>query len=182
MSRIGKQLIEIPAGVEFKLDSGKHETVVHVKGPLGSLSRAFSNDITIKHEGNTVTLSPTGDSIYLRALWGTYGSHIANMVLGVTKGFVKKMIIEGIGYKADVKGSTLNLSLGLSHPVNLPIPEGLKITHEKGLLTLTSHNKEMLGQFCADLQHWKKPEPYKGKGIRYEGEIIRRKTGKKSVA
>jgi large subunit ribosomal protein L6 len=182
MSRIGKQPIEIPAGVSVMLDAGKLHTAVTVKGPLGSLARNFSNEITIKQEGTTLVLAKTGESIFLNALWGTYASHLKNMVEGVTKGFVKKLQIEGIGYKADVAGTTLNLSLGFSHPVKMPIPTGLKATHEKGLVTISGADKELVGQFAATVQHLKKPEPYKGKGIRYEGQVVRRKQGKKSVA
>lgn len=182
MSRIGKQIIEIPANVEFKLDDASRETVISVKGPLGSLSRAFSKDIAFKQDGKTLTLAPVRESLELNALWGTYAAHVQNMIEGVTKGFTKKLVVEGIGFKGEVAGQNLKLSLGFSHQVLLPIPEGLKVTSEKGVFTVTGYNKDVLGQFCANLQKLKKPEPYKGKGIRYENQVVRRKQGKKSVA
>ncbi|MES2953641.1 MAG: 50S ribosomal protein L6 [Patescibacteria group bacterium] len=182
MSRIGKQPIEIPSGVEIKFEPLKVHTNVMVKGPLGTLSRPFSNDIALKHEGSTLTLKPTAESIFLNALWGTYASHLGNMVAGVTKGFSKKLQIEGIGYKADVVGTTLVLSLGFSHQVKMPIPATIKVTSEKGLLTITGPDKELVGQFAASVRALKVPEPYKGKGIRYDTEVVRRKQGKKSVA
>jgi large subunit ribosomal protein L6 len=112
---------------------------------------------------------------------GTYASHVRNMLKGVTEGFSKKLIVEGVGYKWDVQGKTLNLALGFSHPVKVAIPEGLTVVAEKGTLTISGHDKEVIGQFAADIRALKKPEPYKGKGIRYEGEVIRRKQGKKAA-
>lgn len=182
MSRIGKQPIEIPSGVDLTITPGKFHAVISVKGPLGTLTRSFSNDIEIKKEGNTITLSRSGETIFLNALWGTYASHLRNMIAGVVTPFVKKLQIEGIGYKADVNAGVMVFSLGFSHQIKMPVPAGVKATSEKGLLTISGPDKEVVGQFAATIQHLKKPEPYKGKGIRYENQVVRRKQGKKSVA
>lgn len=177
MSRIGKQNIIIPEKTEVTLKDG----MLFVKGPKGELSRHFKNSVSINIDGNNITLSPARNDISTKALWGTYASHISNMVEGVNKSFAKKLIIEGIGYKADVQGKNINLNLGFSHPIVLQIPEGLTVVHEKGTLTITGINKELVGQFAAEIRSLKKPEPYKGKGIRYDNEVVRRKQGKKSV-
>jgi len=177
MSRIGKKIITIPE----KTDVAISGTTLSVKGPKGALERKFTPDIDIKVEGKVVTLSPKHITNELNALWGSYASHITNMVLGVNELFTKKLIIEGIGYKADVKGTDLVLALGFSHPVKIPIPATLKVTSDKGIMTISGLNKEEVGQFAAKIRALKKPEPYKGKGIRYEDEVIRRKQGKKSV-
>ena len=128
-----------------------------------------------------VQVSPKSDSLEARATLGTYASHVRNMIEGVNKGFAKKLLVEGVGYKWDVQGKNLNLALGFSHPVKVAIPEGLTVAVEKGALNISGFNKELVGQFAADVRALKKPEPYKGKGIRYEGEIIRRKQGKKAA-
>ena len=177
MSRIGKQNIAIPDKTTLTLKEG----TLSVKGPKGELNRHFKDSIDIKIAEKEVTLAPARNDLATKALWGTYASHIVNMIEGVNQPFVKKLIIEGIGFKADVQGKNLNLSLGFSHPVIVPIPEGLTVAHEKGVLTITGIDKEMVGQFAAQVRALKKPEPYKGKGIRYETEVIRRKQGKKSV-
>ncbi len=177
MSRIGKQNITIPDKTSLDLKDG----LLKVKGPKGELSRYFKNSVDIKIADKEVTLAPARNDLATKALWGTYASHIVNMIEGVNKAFVKKLIIEGIGFKADVQGKNLNLSLGFSHPVIVAIPEGLTVTHEKGVLTITGFDKDMVGQFAAQVRALKKPEPYKGKGIRYETEVVRRKQGKKSV-
>ena len=135
--------------------------------------------IEITPEGVQVTAK--SKSIEARAALGTYAAHVRNMVRGVTEGFQKKLLIEGVGYKWDVQGKTLNLALGFSHPVKLAIPDGLAVTAEKNALTVVGADKEAVGQFAANVRALKKPEPYKGKGIRYEGEIIRRKQGKKAA-
>lgn len=178
MSRLGKKPIEIPKGVEVKMT----DNVVVVKGPKGELKREFKTEIVgieIKEEG--VELKPKLDSIFANSLWGTYASHIANMVMGVTEGFTKKLIIEGVGFKAAVKGKTLDMALGFSHPVIVDIPEGLEVLVEKNNVTISGIDKEMVGSFAALVRAKKKPEPYKGKGIRYHDEVIIRKQGKKTV-
>jgi large subunit ribosomal protein L6 len=177
MSRIGKKVISIPAGVEVKQDG----TNFSVKGPQGTLTKEFKKDIEITVTPTEVTLVPKVSTLASKALWGTYSSHIQNMVKGVCSPFVKKLILEGIGYKSEVKGTNLVLALGFSHQVNVPIPTAIKLTAEKNLITGTSADKEELGSFMAKVRSLKKPEPYKGKGMRYEGEVIKRKQGKKTA-
>jgi large subunit ribosomal protein L6 len=177
MSRIGKKVIAIPKSTEVSFLDG----VISVKGPLGTLTKKLKQDIEIKIGATEVTLIPKRDTLENRALWGTYASHIMNMIAGVTVPYVKKLIIEGIGYKSEVKGETLVLALGFSHPVIVPIPKTLKVTAEKNIITVTGIDKEVVGEFVAGVRSLKKPEPYKGKGIRYEGEIVKRKQGKKTA-
>jgi large subunit ribosomal protein L6 len=177
MSRVGKQILQIPAGTEVTITEG----LVTVKGKKGEIKRSFRTVVEIKKEGDTITLSPHKKDAATRALWGTYASHIQNMLKGVSEGFVQKLILEGIGYKADVAGTNLNMALGFSHPVVEPIPEGVTVVSEKGVLTISGFNKETVSQFAAKVRSLKKPEPYKGKGFRYEGEVIKRKQGKKSA-
>lgn len=177
MSRIGKKVIVIPDKTEITMQNG----VVKVKGPKGVLERSIRSDIVVVIENGTVAVKPTKINKQTAALWGTYASHIGNMILGVNKGYEKKLILEGVGYKSLVSGNNLNLSLGFSHPVNVVIPDGLSVSAEKNLLTISGIDKELVGEFTAEVRSLKKPEPYKGKGFRYEGEVIRRKQGKKSV-
>jgi large subunit ribosomal protein L6 len=179
MSRIGKKVIEIPEKTTVSL-SGNTFTVV---GPMGTLSRVFKPEIVINiDEANkSITLAPKSNNGNSSALWGTYASHIMNMIAGVNKGFAKKLILEGIGYKSEVKGTNLVMSLGFSHPVTLAIPEGLKLTAEKNIITVSGIDKESVGAFAAKVRSQKLPEPYKGKGMRYENEVIKRKQGKKSA-
>ncbi len=177
MSRIGKKVIVIPEKTTVTLVDG----VLKVVGPHGELSKALKADIDIMITPTEVTLKPKKETLDTVALWGTYGSHIVNMVAGVNTPFVKKLILEGIGYKSEVKGTTLAMALGFSHPVNVPIPASLKITAEKNVITVSGINKEEVGLFAANLRSLKKPEPYKGKGFRYEGEVIKRKQGKKTA-
>ncbi len=178
MSRIAKKPIKIPEKTNVTVEAGG---VVKVKGPLGELVRTFRPEIAIKSENGEITLTPSRNSIDIRALWGTYASHINNMIEGVNKLFEKKLILEGIGFKSEVKGSDLHLSLGFSHPVKLAIPLGVKVTAEKNVITVSGINKEHVGQFAARIRTSKEPEPYKGKGMRYDGEVIRRKQGKKAA-
>jgi large subunit ribosomal protein L6 len=177
MSRLGKKGIEIPAKTEIKVNGN----VVSVKGPLGELSRTFKKDIVISVEGNKVSLKPVKDSLENRALWGTYASHIQNMVEGVNKGYGERMIVEGVGYKADVTPTDITFKVGFSHPVKVKIPAGLKVSLDKGVVVITGIDKELITSFASGLRAIKKPEPYKGKGIRFEGEVIRRKEGKKTA-
>ena len=152
-----------------------------VKGPKGTLQRPLHRLVTVEVGKDGVQVSPKGESLQSRALIGTYASHVKNMMLGVNSGFSKKLFIEGVGYKWDVQGKTLNLALGFSHPVKVAIPEGLTVKADKGALDISGFDKELVGQFAADIRAMKKPEPYKGKGIRYDGEVIRRKQGKKAA-
>ena len=177
MSRVGKQILPIPAGTEVTITDGN----VAIKGKKGEIKRFFKTVVEIKKEGDTITLTPHKKDNATSALWGTYASHIQNMLTGVSEGFVKKLILEGIGYKADVVGTNLNMALGFSHPVSRPIPEGVTVTSEKGAITISGFDKEVVSQFAAQIRALKKPEPYKGKGFRYDGEVIKRKQGKKSA-
>jgi len=178
MSRIGKKPIKIPEKIEVT----KEGETIKMKGPLGELNRVFKKDIEIDIKDGLIILKPKKITRETSALWGTYASHLQNMLKGVTNGFIKKLIIEGIGFKAQTEGKNLVLSLGLSHPVKKEIPEDLKVVVEKNLIIISGIDKEKVGKFSAEVRALKKPEPYKGKGIRYEDEIIRRKTGKKAVA
>lgn len=155
--------------------------VLTVKGPLGELKKKFNPEIVIKIAPPEITLEPKVVTLESRALWGTYASHIKNMIQGVNTPYSKKLILEGIGYKSEVKGTNLVFALGFSHPVNVPIPAGLKVTADKNIITVSGMDKEVVGEFSAKLRDLKKPEPYKGKGMRYEGERIKRKQGKKTV-
>lgn len=177
MSRVGKKPIELGDKAKAEINSG----VVTITGPHGSISRTFKPVIKITLEENTIKLAPEVENLDTLALWGTYASHISNMVEGVVKPFAEKLIIEGIGFKADVKGDKLVLGLGFSHPVNVSIPSDIKVVVEKNIITVSGVDKEKVGQFAAYVRSLKKPEPYKGKGIMYEGEKIRRKQGKKTV-
>jgi len=178
MSRIGKQRIELPANTTATIADG----VFTVKGPLGELSRTFKSDIGIAIEDNIVVLTPVKDVQELHALWGTYASHVKNMVDGVNKLYQKKLIIDGVGYRGELKGTQLVMQLGFSHPVVVDIPTGLNVSFDKNVITISGIDKELVGQFAAHIRDQKKPEPYKGKGIRYEGEVVRQKQGKKAAA
>src|SRR3989344_3763521 len=171
MSRIGKKIIIVPEKTEISFLNG----LFSVKGPLGSSIRQFKSDIDIKIDGGKITLSPVKSDLETAALWGTYASHVSNMIDGVHKLFEKKLIVEGIGFKSEVKGGTLVLSLGFSHPVIVKIPAELKVKAEKNIITVSGVNKESVGEFVAKVRALKKPEPYKGKGIRYDDEVIRMK-------
>jgi large subunit ribosomal protein L6 len=177
MSRIGKKPVVIPEKTEVTVSG----SVVTVKGPLATLVRDFQNPVTITVVEKTVVVEPTRNSKDAKSAWGAVSAHIANMVAGVNKPFEKKLVIEGIGYKADVKGTEMTLNLGFSHPIKVVIPKELKVTTEKGLITIVGSNIEMVGRFAAEIRDLKKPEPYKGKGIMYQGEVVRRKQGKKTV-
>lgn len=176
MSRLGKMPVAIPSGVEVTLTDG----VLMVKGPKGTLSRPVKNDVDFTVEGSEVKLTPK-ETVLAKALWGTYAAHLHNMIKGVTEGFTKVLEIEGVGYRAEVKGNEIVLNVGFSHPVLLTIPEGITAVVEKSAITLTGADKDELGQFAANVRKVRKPEPYKGKGIRYRGEYIIRKQGKKAV-
>ncbi len=177
MSRIGKKIIIIPEKTEVSYASG----IFSVKGPLGTLSKKFNPEIEVTVSEKEITMAPKRVTLENRALWGTYASLAGNMIAGVSTPFVKKLILEGIGFKSEVKGSNLVLALGFSHPVSVAIPEGLKVTAEKNIITVSGSDKEMVGEFAASLRALKKPEPYKGKGMRYDGEVIKRKQGKKTA-
>lgn len=175
MSRIGKMPIPIPKGVTVNCSDSK----VEVKGPKGQLNHPLPSGISVSVEGEKVYVLRANDQRSLKALHGLTRSIIANMVIGVFQGFEKKLEIVGVGFRADTQGNDLKLSLGFSHPVLFPLPEGIKAEVEKQtLITLKGIDKQLLGNVAAKLRSVKPPEPYKGKGIRYLGERIRKKVGK----
>ncbi|MBU1179209.1 50S ribosomal protein L6 [Patescibacteria group bacterium] len=180
MSRLGKKPIIIPEGIEVKIENGK----VNVGGPKGELVKIFKDSIiSIDKKDGCLELRPKKENTQSAALWGTYASHLTNMIEGVISGFSKNLLIEGIGYKAQIDGSgkKLILNLGFSHPVEMVIPEGISVKVEKNKMEISGIDKELVGETAARIRALKKPEPYKGKGIRYENEVIRRKAGKKAV-
>jgi len=178
MSRIGKQTVIIPKGTEVKLSG----STFSAKGPKGTLTRDFSKEIAIDIKGDQITFVPSKlDDPKVNALWGTSASHVKNMIVGVNEGYTKKLILDGVGFKSEVAGDTLNFALGFSHPVKVKIPAGLTVTAEKNNITVTGIDKELVGQFTSSVRSLKKPEPYKGKGFRYDNEVIRRKQGKKAA-
>ena len=177
MSRIGKKEITIPPGTDVSVAS--HE--ITVKGKGGTLTRALHPAITIAVSEGAVSVNPANSSRLAKALWGTYASHVRNMIQGVNTPYMKRLQVEGIGYRAELSGKQLKLSVGYSHPVLVAIPEGLTVAVEKNIITVSGADKDSLGQFAASVRAVKKPEPYKGKGIRYEGEKVRQKQGKKAA-
>lgn len=178
MSRLGKQPVVLPTGVEATFTDG----VLTVKKGNDSLSRFVdTKDVDVSMEDNTITFTPKENRPMAPALWGTYAAHARNMVAGLTEGFKKILEIEGVGYRAEMKGNTLVLLMGYSHPVEMEVPAGLTVTVEKNVITISGIDKEAVGQFAANVRKVRKPEPYKGKGIRYQGEYVIRKQGKKAV-
>jgi large subunit ribosomal protein L6 len=180
MSRIGKKPVDMPKGVSISLSS---ENVVTVKGPKGELKQAIDRDIKVEIEGDKVEFKRPTDQIRHRAMHGLYRSLISNMVKGVTEGYSKKLELVGVGYKAANQGNLLDLALGYSHNIIFEIPKELtiKTEQEKGknpMIILESIDKQLLGQVCAKIRSLRKPEPYKGKGVKFEGEVLRRKAGK----
>jgi large subunit ribosomal protein L6 len=180
MSRIGKKPVTIPAGVTISLGA---DNVVTVKGPKGELKQLVDRDIKIEVKDGTVEVGRPTDQIRHRAMHGLYRSLISNMVTGVTAGYQKKLELVGVGFKASNQGNLLDLALGYSHNIVFEIPKELKVTtaQEKGQnpsITLESIDKQLLGQVCAKIRGLRKPEPYKGKGVKFEGEVLRRKAGK----
>ena len=177
MSRLAKKPIMIPEKVEVVL-SGSSMTV---KGPLATLTREIPVGIAVVSEEGAIRVSGKNDKLQTRMSLGTTVSHLNNMLRGSREPFVKKLLVEGIGFKVEVKGQDIHLALGFSHPVKVAIPKDLKVTAEKNVITVSGSDKELVGSFAAKVRALKKPEPYKGKGIRYEGEVIRRKQGKKTA-
>ena len=177
MSRLGKQVTAIPNGVEVSVT----DTELTVKGPKATLARPVHSDVTVAVGEDGVSVTPNKETKQARSLWGTFSAHVKNMIHGVSEGFEKKLEIEGVGYRAEMKGNALALNVGYSHPVELEVPEGLTATVEKNVITITGADKEALGQFAANVRKVRPPEPYKGKGIHYQGEYIIRKQGKKAV-
>jgi large subunit ribosomal protein L6 len=179
MSRIGRRPVSIPSGVSIEARDG----ALRVRGPKGELAQPIPRGIKVEIEGGTVRFQREDDRKPTRALHGLARALAANMVKGVTQGFVRQLSIVGVGYRAEVSGKTLKLSLGYSHPVEMAIPDGVKVAIEKNTeLSLESTDKAVLGQFAADIRRVRPPEPYKGKGVRYTGEHVRRKVGKAGAA
>lgn len=176
MSRIGKKPVAIPGGVTATIDNG----TLSVKGPKGTLTLGLSDLIDYKVEESEIVVKPANDSRQARAFWGMQRTLVSNLVEGVSTGFTKTLVIKGVGYRANAQGRMLKLQLGYSHDVDLPIPEGLEVkTPDQTTVEVSGSDKQAVGQFAAEIRRWRKPEPYKGKGIAYRGEYIFRKEGKK---
>ncbi|SDO59477.1 large subunit ribosomal protein L6 [Lutimaribacter pacificus] len=176
MSRIGKKPVELPSGVTATL-SGQ---TIEVKGPKATQSFTATDDVTIAIEDNTVTVTPRGKSKRARQQWGMSRTMVANMVRGVTDGFKKELEINGVGYRAQMQGNTLKLSLGYSHDVDFDVPQGVTVTCPKQTeIVIEGDDPQLVGQVAANIREWRAPEPYKGKGIKYKDEYIFRKEGKK---
>ncbi|ASJ91637.1 50S ribosomal protein L6 [Porphyrobacter sp. CACIAM 03H1] len=176
MSRIGKKPVAIPGGVTATIENG---TLV-VKGPKGTLSMGLSDLITYSLEDGAISVKPANDSKQARAFWGMQRTLVSNLVEGVSAGFTKILDIKGVGYRANAQGRNLKLQLGYSHDVDLAVPEGLEVkTPDQTTIEISGSDKQAVGQFAAEIRRWRKPEPYKGKGIAYRGEYIFRKEGKK---
>ena len=177
MSRIGKKPVAIPSGVEVTLA----RNIVTVKGPKGTLSFTYHHDVSVKKTESEMTVEIVGTSKKAAGIWGTTVILLSNMIEGVTQGFEKKLELNGVGYRMAIQGSKLNLALGFSHPVEMEIPAGLEAKVENNALTISGIDKHQVGQFTAIIRDLKPVEPYKGKGFRYAGEIVRRKEGKKTT-
>ena len=178
MSRIGKKPIPIPPGVSVSVK----DSLVFVRGPKGELSRTLHPDIGMEIADGYLNIVPKRETKQVPALWGLFRSLVANMVEGVMHGFEKKLEFEGIGFRAVLEGDTLVMQLGFSHPVRVRAPTGIALKVEKNVITVSGINKELVGEIAAAIRNLKPPEPYKGKGIHYWGEVIRRKAGKKAIA
>jgi large subunit ribosomal protein L6 len=178
MSKVGKQEFVIPSGVTVEMKG----EVLNVKGPLGTLTRQINTDmVEVKIAEGKATFAPKRNDKKSKSLWGTYAAHLKSMIAGVQKAFTKKLLVEGVGYKWEVKGKEIQLMLGYSHPIMMKIPDGLTIKIEKLVMDITGIDKEMVGSFAKNIRQLRQPEPYKGKGIRYSDEVILRKQGKRSA-
>ncbi len=176
MSRIGKKPVELPTGVSASV-SGQ---TIEVKGPKGTRSFSATDDVTLAVDGNVVSITPRGSSKRARQQWGMSRTMVSNLVTGVTVGFKKELEIQGVGYRASLQGNTLKLNLGLSHDVEYIAPEGVTLSVPKQTeIVVEGIDEQEVGQVAANIRKWRKPEPYKGKGIRYKGEFVFRKEGKK---
>jgi large subunit ribosomal protein L6 len=176
MSRIGKKSVELPAGVSATV-SGQ---TIEVKGPKGTRAFKATDDVTITVDGQSVSIMPRGSSKRARQQWGMSRTMVANLATGVTEGFKKELEINGVGYRAAAQGNVLKLQLGYSHEVNFDVPEGVTVTTPKQTEVIVEGiDQQLVGQVAANIREWRKPEPYKGKGIKYRGEFIFRKEGKK---
>jgi large subunit ribosomal protein L6 len=176
MSRIGKKPVAMPSGVSATTEGG----TLSVKGPKGSLSMSMLDDVRYDIQEGAIAVTPANDSQRARAYWGMQRSLVQNLVTGVTEGFTKTLEITGVGYRAAMQGKNLRLQLGYSHDVNIAVPEGIDIkTPDQTTVQISGIDRQQVGQVAAEIRRWRKPEPYKGKGIKYRGEYIFRKEGKK---
>jgi large subunit ribosomal protein L6 len=176
MSRIGKRPIAIPGGVTANIADGQ----LAIKGPKGQLSMPLADDVTYAVEDGQISVQPANDTKRARSFWGMQRTLVQNLVTGVTEGFTKVLEINGVGYRANAQGKTLKLQLGYSHDVDYAVPEGIEIkTPDNTTVEISGIDKQKVGQVAAEIRRWRKPEPYKGKGIKYRGEFIFRKEGKK---
>lgn len=178
MSRVGKQPIKIESGVEVRIDNNE----IIVKGPKGELKKTLFNVLDTKIEEGQVIITPKDEEKETNALWGLQRSLIANMIEGVSKGYEKKLELVGVGYRAQMKGTKLSIEIGFSHPVEFEAVDGITFEAEKTNIKVSGIDKGLVGQYAANIRKVRKPEPYKGKGIRYQGEIVRKKVGKKAGA
>ena len=176
MSRIGKKPVAIPSGVTATIEAGQ----LLVKGPKGTLALQLRDEISYTLEGEGISVKPANATKQARAFWGMQRTLVQNLITGVTEGFTKKLLITGVGYRAAAQGKNLKLQLGYSHDVDYAIPEGIEIkTPDNTTVEISGIDKQKVGQVAAEIRRWRKPEPYKGKGIKYDGEFIFRKEGKK---
>ncbi|WP_164155738.1 50S ribosomal protein L6 [Sandarakinorhabdus rubra] len=176
MSRIGKKAVPVPAGVTATIN----DRILSVKGPKGEMSMPLVDDISYTIDGAQIAVQPANDTKRARAFWGMQRTLVSNLVTGVSDGFTKVLEITGVGYRASVQGKNLKLQLGYSHDVDFPIPDGITIkTPDQTTVEISGADKQRVGQVAAEIRRWRKPEPYKGKGIKYRGEYIFRKEGKK---
>ena len=176
MSRIGKKPVAIPSGVTAEIQEGK----LTVKGPKGTLSMGLAEDISYEVKEGEISVLPANDTKRARAFWGMQRTLVSNLVTGVTEGYTTVLEITGVGYRAQAQGGRLKLQLGFSHDVDLEVPAGLEVkTPDQTTIEVNGIDKQQVGQFAAEVRRWRRPEPYKGKGIRYRGEFIFRKEGKK---
>ncbi|MAX14161.1 50S ribosomal protein L6 [Sphingobium naphthae] len=176
MSRTGKKPVTVPSGVTASIADGQ----LSVKGPKGTLAIPLADEVTYSVEDGVIAVKPVNDSKRARAFWGMQRTLIQNLITGVTEGYTKKLLITGVGYRANAQGKTLKLQLGYSHDVDFAVPEGIEIkTPDNTTVEISGIDKQQVGQVAAEIRRWRKPEPYKGKGIKYDGEFIFRKEGKK---
>jgi large subunit ribosomal protein L6 len=176
MSRIGKRPVAIPSGVTATIEAGQ----LSVKGPKGTLAMPLRDEITYTLENDGISVQPANGTKQARSFWGMQRTLVQNLITGVTEGFTKKLLITGVGYRAAAQGKNLKLQLGYSHDVDFAVPEGIEIkTPDNTTVEISGIDKQKVGQVAAEIRRWRKPEPYKGKGIKYDGEFIFRKEGKK---
>lgn len=176
MSRTGKKPVTLPAGVTASVEGG----MIEVKGPKGALTLAMVDDVNYLIEDGKLSVTPANETKRARAFWGMQRTLVQNLVTGVTDGFSKVLLITGVGYRANAQGRLLKLQLGYSHDVDMPIPDGIEVkTPDQTTVEVSGMDRQKVGQFAAEIRRWRKPEPYKGKGIKYRGEFIFRKEGKK---